>query len=797
LALGAASAPGQDAGDFDQQGRKLLEAGKYPEAVAALKQAVALKPDSKRYRSRLSEAEALAARALIRKALEPGTAFVDQLGYLQEAETYSSTDDSVVSFRRATEEQLRKGRMLIREAREQLLAGSRNKAAGLVSRWSALSPWLPEIDELRSLMAPDVGRQAVLAAVAAGRFTQARATLAVWQARLLPEEFASIQSLVAERVGPEVEALINDSGRTSQPSVEDLELAKLAIEACSGESCGALVQTARVLESSYLRPLEPLIEASVAPGSVAHFARCQVFDRVARVLGQLRSPGNDLIGCSSEPPPLKVFLTSVGREDCALPAQVTGRDLLKADWSEAAGLPVELVSTEAEADAEVSVLLLSCETSVIQERNVQTRASTYRAGTQQINNPDYAAAQARVQSAQITRAAYPRSCGCLGECTPFVATLCLTTQTVALARAERELAATAPYLEREVVQPYHYQEYETGGANRIEALVVLKRPGANSFIAAEPVEANTQIVRSATRGVFPNDAQGLREVEARTPTQPELVAESLVQLWPKALRTAGGLLPRWLEYEGSRSSEEGKPLEALGHLARIPGSTWYQSLAEDPRFPEVLPLALASLPPSKGFETEISSVSPEVAVESAASATDLDGFLRSVVTLNTSTGSGSGFFVNATGAIVTNDHVVGTDLAVEVVTAGGDVFLGRVVARSAVHDLALVQIDSDQTPFLRLGTARGTRVGSRVFAMGSPSGLTGSASGGIVSAIRNLDFGLAVQTDAAINPGNSGGPLVTEDGVVIGVSTSFLKETQGIGFAVAAEVVRQVFEGQF
>jgi S1-C subfamily serine protease len=208
-------------------------------------------------------------------------------------------------------------------------------------------------------------------------------------------------------------------------------------------------------------------------------------------------------------------------------------------------------------------------------------------------------------------------------------------------------------------------------------------------------------------------------------------------------------------------------------------------------------LALASLPPSKGFETEISSVSPEVAVESAASATDLDGFLRSVVTLNTSTGSGSGFFVNATGAIVTNDHVVGTDLAVEVVTAGGDVFLGRVVARSAVHDLALVQIDSDQTPFLRLGTARGTRVGSRVFAMGSPSGLTGSASGGIVSAIRNLDFGLAVQTDAAINPGNSGGPLVTEDGVVIGVSTSFLKETQGIGFAVAAEVVRQVFEGQF
>ena len=167
--------------------------------------------------------------------------------------------------------------------------------------------------------------------------------------------------------------------------------------------------------------------------------------------------------------------------------------------------------------------------------------------------------------------------------------------------------------------------------------------------------------------------------------------------------------------------------------------------------------------------------------------------ISAVVSISSSTAAGSGFFISPTGLIITNEHVVQMDQRVEVATENGDVYLGRVISRSVTDDLALVQVDTTSHPFLKLLDSRSIRVGQAVFAIGSPRGLGGSVSKGIVSALRSGGSSLFVQTDAAINPGNSGGPLVLEDGSVIGVNTFKLRDSEGLNFAVATEVVRRLF----
>lgn len=129
----------------------------------------------------------------------------------------------------------------------------------------------------------------------------------------------------------------------------------------------------------------------------------------------------------------------------------------------------------------------------------------------------------------------------------------------------------------------------------------------------------------------------------------------------------------------------------------------------------------------------------------------------------------------------------------QVSTERGDVFLGKVVSRSTAHDLAWVQIDASSVPSLKLVRSREIRVGTPVYAIGSPAGLGGSASRGIVSALRAGPSGAVVQTDASMNPGNSGGPLVLMDGRVIGVNSFKLQGSEGLNFAIASEVVLQVF----
>jgi S1-C subfamily serine protease len=167
--------------------------------------------------------------------------------------------------------------------------------------------------------------------------------------------------------------------------------------------------------------------------------------------------------------------------------------------------------------------------------------------------------------------------------------------------------------------------------------------------------------------------------------------------------------------------------------------------------------------------------------------------------------SGSGFLVDDQGSIVTNQHVVDNAEEVDVrFGEDGDPVTAKVTGADASTDLALLKIDPsdvDGKP-LRLGSSDQVRVGEPVIAIGSPFGLRGTVTAGIVSGLgreiqspNGFTIDDVVQTDAAINPGNSGGPLIDEQGRVIGVNAQIASNSRsnsGVGFAIPIDTAKDV-----
>ena len=169
--------------------------------------------------------------------------------------------------------------------------------------------------------------------------------------------------------------------------------------------------------------------------------------------------------------------------------------------------------------------------------------------------------------------------------------------------------------------------------------------------------------------------------------------------------------------------------------------------------------------------------------------------------------SGSGFVIDSAGHIVTNDHVV-EDADRFTVRFGekGEPIEAKLIGKDPSSDIAVLKIDASKveggTKPLKLASSRSLRPGEATIAIGSPFGLSGTVTTGIVSALgREIEapngFSIpgAVQTDAAINPGNSGGPLLDAAGRVIGINSQIASQSgsnSGVGFAVPSDTVKDV-----
>jgi S1-C subfamily serine protease len=182
-------------------------------------------------------------------------------------------------------------------------------------------------------------------------------------------------------------------------------------------------------------------------------------------------------------------------------------------------------------------------------------------------------------------------------------------------------------------------------------------------------------------------------------------------------------------------------------------------------------------------------------------------------------GTGSGVVIQSDGYVLTNNHVVapaaaGSGSRLDAVFADGTRAPARIVGRDPKTDLAVLKVDVANPVVAPVGSSAGLAVGDGVIAIGSPLGLVGTVTQGIVSAVNRpvrLDGGDsdadavidAIQTDAAINPGNSGGPLVDSTGAVIGINTAIRSigatsgnegGSIGLGFAIPIDTARGIAE---
>ena len=170
---------------------------------------------------------------------------------------------------------------------------------------------------------------------------------------------------------------------------------------------------------------------------------------------------------------------------------------------------------------------------------------------------------------------------------------------------------------------------------------------------------------------------------------------------------------------------------------------------------------------------------------------------------------GTGFLVDPAGFIVTNEHVVerAADLKIEVITNDNKSHKARYITGDSKRDLAFIKIDSDKPlPFVNLHDISPNLLGQTVIVVGNALGYGTSISRGVLSGLKrditidNIDYHDLIQTDAAINPGNSGGPLIDLSGRLVGISSAKMAftpqglPTQGLGFAIPAEIVRQNVE---
>ncbi len=183
--------------------------------------------------------------------------------------------------------------------------------------------------------------------------------------------------------------------------------------------------------------------------------------------------------------------------------------------------------------------------------------------------------------------------------------------------------------------------------------------------------------------------------------------------------------------------------------------------------------------------------------------------LPSVVQVRAGRATGSGFVLDGDGHVLTNQHVVDGASQVSLLLADGRRVGARVVGGDEDEDIAVLRVDGGAPAAARLGSSASLQIGQPVIAVGSPLGLSGTVTAGIISAVdRTSRLGGAsrpmVQTDASINPGNSGGPLVDLEGRVVGVNTAIATTSGqggniGIGFAVpidrAVQVAQRIING--
>lgn len=798
--------PTGSAEDYFRQGKAHLDGNSFEAAIEAFSLAATIEPTSGKFVKALAKAKARAVDGLLeRLAADSDTTISEKCDCLKNVREWQPEDPRVRQLWREVEEQVR----------GHLTAANLKSAAGEYVAARALVEGMRScgeiVSDIRSTAHNLDLREALIGVrrqLADGDVENAFKTV-----RRLKGEFPG-SSLVQE-VEPEArrrweEKVLELADLRGQRSSLDVLEAILpttlaAAEACP--ECSRVQERAAQLLSSYRAELDSFAERyrSSDGSASAMWARCMVFDRGLKTVGPRRS---DLLNglCESGSAPVRIAVAFRSES-----APCIEGDLLREVLSSLlpAGSPIEDASQgqpwvrSRRADLLVTMSVSGCELPRRSEGRVEQVSSSYVAGYQQIANPAYASLQTQLISAQqeaarleLSRTINPND---------IVANAGLLAVNIRLASLRVQLQKTPPYLDRPVEQPYVFDRFQESVRASVAGTVEVTDPTLSLVLMRRSFQDEVARTATGVRGVAEQDTHGNRNVLPALPSDADLITELqsnvradlteklgvAVARWPLE-RTRKALSDRSLPagagfLAASRVLASALPTELRSRVERELGGTGPADLNElQAVFDRVEPLVPVYVEESAESERGVIGSRPAPRIEELR---------KAVVVLRAGDRGGSGFVVNATGLILTNAHVVGRSATVEVETYAGDLLLGRVIERSEAADLALVKVEFPGTPWLQLAGAGQVRLAQEIYIIGAPSGLEGTVTKGIVSAIRQLAGFRVIQVDAAISPGSSGGPVIDETGRVIGIVTSKLTNAEALGFAVAADEVPRALPG--
>jgi len=203
----------------------------------------------------------------------------------------------------------------------------------------------------------------------------------------------------------------------------------------------------------------------------------------------------------------------------------------------------------------------------------------------------------------------------------------------------------------------------------------------------------------------------------------------------------------------------------------------------------------------ESLQTEVVDIDEEFGELKATTSADFSGIvqnaIKSVVSVRTDVGQGTGFLVSPEGYVVTNIHILQDGSEIYVLNYEREKIDAGLMGYNEKFDLALLKLEDKKSnySYLDLGDSDEVEAGQKVVAIGNPLGLEFSVSEGIVSAVHRQgvnNVSAYLQTDAALNPGNSGGPLIDTQGEVIGINNFKVKESENLGFALESNYIRSV-----
>lgn len=787
---------GKSAKDFFREGERLLKSKDPFGAYNALAEAVKLDAKNKKYQRTFEEAARLASDGCFNEATAQISANPRlALERLKWALDYNPENKRAAEVLAALESEIGQVKRQI-EAERQSLDLDRVEAAGQALR--AALKYQDVVPEYALLEADVSAAQRLLKVrTALGGGDLLAATSVLRRSKLGPETSDGLG--LAERSLRS--ATLAEAGRqysASKPGT--LSRARAAAILQSVSDLLGPHENADGARAELLSFLDGIRDRGLLPGQTPHGG---VFGDYPRVLVQALQVVLRDTAANSQVQAITARLRNQPRRSIRLRLRAPSQpscSILSVDALREYARTLDGVALTDGDDYEVAISLndLACQETDNPRVSVRLINSTYVAGQSQSVNPEYAQLQAQLDAARIELS---RSS---------------STNPVVLAFIEgrmsglaRRLSQTPPFVYQDIEQAYQLQEYVAKRQVYIKAGgTYLLRVGAVHGGRELTVEADRSTEDSGRAGALPQD----RRYSNRDPQLKSFEAlrrgalDDFERGFRRQLKQA--LCDQFALIASDETVDEMARMDATLRLTDGSDETTYANQsAALVRLVEARLLSDAGTDAGRALHLPPSIQKPDLRPEPSADQTRdaksegvasmIERILDGVVAIETDTGSSaSGFFASKDCQVLTNNHVISGSRVIIVKDRQRRLYVGEVSGTDADRDLALIRTKSADCRPLGLDRAPSVRIADEVFAVGSPLGLSGTVTKGIVSSVRRIADGLELfQIDAALNPGNSGGPLISRSGRVVGINTFKLKGFENLNFAVSTAEAFKVFGG--